>query len=75
MRISAWIAVLGMGAWFCVAVPAQEPMDASGQAGSPGCGEAAARFDVKTEKKHPGMQPESGKALVYLIEDDTEWQS
>jgi hypothetical protein len=37
-----------------------------------GCGPAKAEFDVKTDKnQHSAAQPESGKALVYVIEDVT----
>jgi len=36
-----------------------------------GCGPAKAQFDVKTDKKqHAVTQPESGKALVYVIEEE-----
>lgn len=36
-----------------------------------GCGPAEVQFDVKTDKKqHPMPQPESGKALVYVFEDE-----
>jgi hypothetical protein len=44
-------------------------------AGSPGCGDSASRFDVKTIKEKPPSQPESGKALVYFIEDDSTFNS
>jgi hypothetical protein len=41
-----------------------------------GCGPAAVHFQIKTEKHaHPAVQPENGKALVYFIQDDTEFQS
>jgi len=41
---------------------------------APGCGAEDARFDVKTHKgQHPIAQPETGKALVYFIEDDSEY--
>jgi hypothetical protein len=34
-----------------------------------GCGPAAARFDVKVDKKqHALAQPEAGKALVYVVQ-------
>jgi Protein of unknown function (DUF2846) len=37
-----------------------------------GCGPAKTEFDVKTDKgQHSATQPESGKALVYVIEDVT----
>lgn len=40
-----------------------------------GCGPAGVHFEVKTEKQHPLVRPENGKALVYLIQDDTQFQS
>ena len=44
---------------------AQDP-----SAGSGGCGPNEGQYDVSTDKKnHPAAQPESGKALVYVIED------
>lgn len=44
-------------------------------AGSPGCGDVAVKFDVKTAKgQHPATS-EAGKALVYFIEDDLNYQS
>lgn len=50
--------------------------DAAGTAVAPGgCGPDTAKFEVKTEKQHPLGQPEAGKALVYFIEDDTEFGS
>jgi hypothetical protein len=37
-----------------------------------GCGPAKTAFEVKTDKnQHPVARPESGKALVYVIEDVT----
>ena len=36
-----------------------------------GCGPAKTKFDVKTDKKqHAVTQPEAGKALVYVIEQE-----
>lgn len=36
-----------------------------------GCGSDDARFDVKVDKtQHPLPQPEAGKAMVYVFEDD-----
>jgi hypothetical protein len=43
---------------------------------APGCGITDIKFDVKTDKsQHPVVQPESGKAVVYFVEDDTQFQS
>jgi len=42
--------------------------------GAPGCGDPNAKFEVKTEKaKHPA-QAEAGKALVFFIEDDSDFE-
>jgi hypothetical protein len=41
-----------------------------------GCGTVDIKFDVKTEKsQHPSAQPEPGKAVIYFVEDDTQFQS
>jgi hypothetical protein len=43
---------------------------------APGCGAVDAKFDVKKVKgQHPISQPDAGKALVYFIEDDTDFDS
>jgi hypothetical protein len=45
-------------------------------AAAPGCGAAKSSFEVKTDsEKHPVTQPEPGKALLYFIEDDTNYLS
>ena len=50
-----------------------QPPAATGEA-SPipsGCAQSNDKFDVKTDKtKHPMTRPESGKALMYLMQDD-----
>ena len=39
--------------------------------GHAGCGPYDARFDVKVDKsQHPFVEPEAGKALVYVFEED-----
>jgi hypothetical protein len=44
--------------------------------GAPGCGPANQKFDVKTEKgQHPVTQPEPVKAIIYVIQDDTSFES
>lgn len=41
-----------------------------------GCGPAGVHFTVKTERhKHPVVRPENGKALVYFLQDDAQFQS
>jgi hypothetical protein len=44
-------------------------------AGSSGCGDPAAKFDVSSVKGQLAPQPESTKALVYFIEDDSNYNS
>jgi hypothetical protein len=44
-------------------------------AGSPGCGDDSVKFEVKTHKGQNPAQPEAGNALVYFIEDDSNYQS
>ena len=46
------------------------------QAAAPGCGKDDVKFDVKAEKsQHPFAKPDPGKALVYLLQDDTDFLS
>ncbi|MFZ1131277.1 MAG: DUF2846 domain-containing protein [Terriglobales bacterium] len=42
---------------------------------APGCGPAHARFNVRTETGPHPAQPEAGKALVYFIQDDSDFNS
>jgi hypothetical protein len=43
---------------------------------APGCGPSKDQFEVKTDKRQsPAAQLDAGKALVYLIEDDTNFLS
>jgi hypothetical protein len=44
-------------------------------AGAPGCGDDAVKFEVKTDKVRHPVQPEAGKALIYFIEDDSNFKS
>jgi hypothetical protein len=44
-------------------------------AGAPGCGDPVAKFDVQTGKGQSLAQPDAGKALVYFIEDDSNFGS
>ncbi|MGC2208916.1 MAG: hypothetical protein WA532_02295 [Candidatus Korobacteraceae bacterium] len=41
--------------------------------GAPGCGEPGATFKVKTDNLQHPARPEAGKALVFFIQDDTEF--
>jgi hypothetical protein len=47
----------------------------AGNAPSLACGAPDARFDVKTDHEPHPAQPESGKALVYFIQDDSAFAS
>lgn len=44
-------------------------------AAAPGCGESNTKFEVKTDKGQHPAQPEAGKALVYFIENDSDFGS
>jgi hypothetical protein len=44
-------------------------------AGSPGCGDSSAKFEVKSSRDHPAVKPQPGKALVYFIQNDTNFNS
>ena len=42
----------------------------------PGCGDKKIKWDVTTDRsKHPIATPEPGKALVYFLQDDANYQS
>jgi hypothetical protein len=43
--------------------------------GAPGCGDPKTKFDVKTASGQPSAQPDAGRALVYFIEDDSNFGS
>ena len=43
---------------------------------APGCGASNVNFSVKTDKnQHPFPQADAGKALVYFVEDDSEFNA
>jgi hypothetical protein len=46
-----------------------------GSVGALGCGAPDAKFDVRTEKEQHSTQPEAGKALVYFLQDDSDFNS
>jgi hypothetical protein len=59
-----------------LALPAFGQSQPSGTAVAPGCGPANIEFDVKTDnKQHPTAQPEGGKAIVYFLQDDADFNS
>jgi hypothetical protein len=59
-----------------LASPAFAQSKLADKAVAPGCGAEDAKFEVKTDKaQHPITQPGAGKALVYFVEDDTEFGS
>jgi hypothetical protein len=41
----------------------------------PGCGDPGTKFTVNTASTQQSARPESGKALVYFIEDDSNFMS
>lgn len=45
-------------------------------AAAPGCGVDNLKFDVKTDRsQHPMVKPDTGKAIVYFLQDDTDYLS
>ena len=43
-------------------------------ASAPACGPVETRFQVKTDQdRHPTIQPDAGKAVVYFLQDDAEF--
>lgn len=43
---------------------------------APGCGTADTKFDVATnDKQHPFAKRDAGKALIYLLQDDSDFLS
>jgi hypothetical protein len=61
---------------FLLASPAFAQSKLADTAVAPGCGADDAKFAVKTDDaKHPAGQPDAGKALVYFIEDDSDFGS
>jgi hypothetical protein len=47
----------------------------TGGAGAPGCGPANEKFDVKTDKGQHLGQLEPEKALIYVVQDDSHFES
>jgi hypothetical protein len=47
----------------------------SGSAKVPACGAPDSRFEIKTDTAQHPAQPEPGKALVYFIQDDSDFAS
>jgi hypothetical protein len=44
-------------------------------AGSPGCGDSTIKFNVKMSAGQATVKPEAGDALVYVIQDDSNFDS
>lgn len=52
------------------------PQSAPTAAMAPGCGASNLTFSVTINKtQHPFIQPEAGKALVYFVEDDSNFHA
>ena len=61
---------------FFVALPAFGQGQPSVTAVAPGCGPAKAEFGVTTgQDANPASQPGDGKALIYFLQDDAEFDS
>lgn len=51
------------------------PNQPAGSAKVPACGTPESRFEVKTDTGQHSAKPEPGKALVYFIQDDSDFAS
>jgi hypothetical protein len=62
--------------FFLLAATAFAQNASTGTAVALGCGTVDIKFNVKTDSsQHPAAQPEPGKAVIYFVEDDTQFQS
>ena len=60
----------------CFATPAFGQAPPIETASSLGCGDPNIKFDVKTDRsQHPFAKPDPGKALVYVLQDDSRFFS
>jgi hypothetical protein len=60
--------------FFLLVAPVWGQSSIAQNAVAPGCGAEDERFDVKMHKgQHPTAQLEEGKALVYFMEDDSDY--
>jgi hypothetical protein len=61
---------------FLMATPAFSQSSTAGSAVAPGCGTVDTKFEVKPDKgQDAAAQASDGKALVYFIEDDSQFGS
>jgi hypothetical protein len=61
---------------FLMATPAFAQSSTAVNGVAPGCGTVDTKFEVKPDKgQDASAQPAAGKALVYFIEDDTQFGS
>jgi hypothetical protein len=59
-----------------IALPASGKAQPRSAGTGPGCGLANVEFKVKTDnKQHPAAPLEAGKAHIYFLQDDAEFQS
>jgi hypothetical protein len=70
MLKSSWLAFLLLSSFLPALAWAQTE-----SAGAPGCGAPDSKFEVKTEKQPQSAQPDAAKALVYFIENDSDFGS
>jgi hypothetical protein len=70
MAVKAFVISL---AFLPLTVMAQD--NSAATAGSPGCGNDSIKFSVKTDKAQHPSQPQTGNALIYFIEDDSNFNS
>jgi hypothetical protein len=68
MKVLVFVLALGMA--LCYVQPGAAQADAA-----PGCGPGKQKLDVATTKKYAPVQPDPGKAVIYVIQDDSHFES
>lgn len=58
-----------------ISLPVLAQEKSASSLGGPGCGDPTVKFEVKTDKGDHPTQADAGKALVYFIEDDSNFGS
>lgn len=59
----------------CALSAVAQTKDPVGTPAAPGCGDPSAKFEVKTAKGQHAAKPDATNAILYFIEDDTDFGS
>ncbi len=70
------ILLAGLLFFFATSAFAQNAPAHTETAAAPGCGDPKIKFDVSTNRsQHPFAKPDPGKALIYFLQDETNFLS